>query len=116
LIAPRNRLTEDAMTTITIQEAQARLVELIHRLSPGDEVLITEDNQPVARLSIAAGAAKTSTPSGKRDLGAALQAIKAGQKLRGFIAALSDVQPDDQGYDERMNEIYKNTIPGNDTT
>ena len=38
------------MTTITIQEAQTRLSELIHRLTPGEEVVITENNQPVARL------------------------------------------------------------------
>ena len=40
-----------AMSTITLQEAQARLSELIHRLTPGDEVVITEDNQPVAKLA-----------------------------------------------------------------
>lgn len=39
------------MTTITIQEAQSRLSDLIHNLSPGDELIITENNQPVARLS-----------------------------------------------------------------
>ena len=38
------------MTTITIQEAQTRLPELIHRLTPGEEVIITENDQPVARL------------------------------------------------------------------
>ena len=38
------------MTTITIEEAQTRLPELIHRLTPGEEVIITENNQPVARL------------------------------------------------------------------
>lgn len=38
------------MTTITIQEAQSRLSDLIHNLSPGDELIITENNQPVARL------------------------------------------------------------------
>ncbi len=32
------------MTTITIQEAQATLADLIHRLSAGDEMLITEDD------------------------------------------------------------------------
>jgi antitoxin (DNA-binding transcriptional repressor) of toxin-antitoxin stability system len=42
------------MTTITIQEAQTRLSELIHRLTPGDEVIITENDQPVARLTLAA--------------------------------------------------------------
>lgn len=38
------------MTTITLQEAGANLEELIHRLSPGEEVVITENDQPVARL------------------------------------------------------------------
>jgi prevent-host-death family protein len=42
------------MTTITIQEAQSRLSELIHRLAPGEEVIITENNQPVARLTLTA--------------------------------------------------------------
>jgi prevent-host-death family protein len=42
------------MTTITIQEAQTRLPELIHRLTPGEEVIITENDQPVARLVPAA--------------------------------------------------------------
>jgi prevent-host-death family protein len=37
-------------TTVSIQEAQSKLTELIHRLSPGEEVMITENNQPVARL------------------------------------------------------------------
>lgn len=39
------------MSTVTIQEAQARLTDLIHRLNPGDEVVITENNQPVATLA-----------------------------------------------------------------
>ena len=38
------------MATVTIQEAQAKLADLIHKLTPGDEVVITENNQPVARL------------------------------------------------------------------
>lgn len=42
------------MTTITIQEAKDRLSELIHRLTPGEEVIITENDQPVARLTLAA--------------------------------------------------------------
>ncbi len=36
--------------TITIEEAQARLKELIHQLAPGEQVIITENQQPVARL------------------------------------------------------------------
>jgi prevent-host-death family protein len=41
---------EQAMTTVSIQEAQAKLSELIHALTAGEEVIITEHNQPVARL------------------------------------------------------------------
>lgn len=39
------------MTTITIQEAQATLSDLIHRLAAGDEVTITENDRPVAKLT-----------------------------------------------------------------
>jgi prevent-host-death family protein len=38
------------MATVTLQEAQATLSDLIHRLTPGDEVVITENDQPIARL------------------------------------------------------------------
>jgi prevent-host-death family protein len=38
------------MATVTIQEAQAKLPDLIHQLAPGAEVVITENNQPVAKL------------------------------------------------------------------
>jgi prevent-host-death family protein len=38
------------MTSVTIQEAQAKLPDLIRHLLPGDEVVITENNQPVAKL------------------------------------------------------------------
>jgi prevent-host-death family protein len=38
------------MATVTIQEAQANLVELIRNLVPGDEVVITDNNRPVAKL------------------------------------------------------------------
>jgi len=38
------------MVTVTIQEAQAKLPDLIHKLPPGEEVVITENNQPVAKL------------------------------------------------------------------
>ncbi|MBM3223324.1 MAG: hypothetical protein FJZ47_05920 [Candidatus Tectomicrobia bacterium] len=36
--------------TISIEEAQATLAELISKLRPGEEVLITQDDQPVAKL------------------------------------------------------------------
>jgi antitoxin (DNA-binding transcriptional repressor) of toxin-antitoxin stability system len=38
------------MRTVTIQEAQARLADLIHNLLPGDELVITEKNLPIAKL------------------------------------------------------------------
>ena len=38
MVSTKGELT---MTTLTIQEAQAQLEEIIHRLAPGDEVVIT---------------------------------------------------------------------------
>jgi antitoxin (DNA-binding transcriptional repressor) of toxin-antitoxin stability system len=38
------------MSSITLQEAQTNLVELVHKLAPGDLLIITENDQPVARL------------------------------------------------------------------
>lgn len=37
-------------TTITIEEAQGSLKELVHGLAPGEEIVITENDRPVARL------------------------------------------------------------------
>lgn len=38
------------MATVTIQEAQAKLLDLIHQLTPGDVVMITENDRPVAQI------------------------------------------------------------------
>jgi len=38
------------MTSLTIQEAQAQLPDLVRSLSPGDEVLLTENDRPMARI------------------------------------------------------------------
>lgn len=35
---------------ISIEDAQANLKELIHRLAPGQEVIIMENQRPVAKL------------------------------------------------------------------
>jgi antitoxin (DNA-binding transcriptional repressor) of toxin-antitoxin stability system len=51
------------LTTISIQEAQSNLSELIHKLLPGEEVVITEGDLPVARLVPAAA------PPSSRKLG-----------------------------------------------
>lgn len=51
------------MSTITLQEAQARLAELVHRLTPGEAVTITENDQPIARLvTVPAGEAPRPVP------------------------------------------------------
>ena len=40
------------MSSLTVKEAQSRLSEVIHNLQPGDEVVITENDQPVAPLVV----------------------------------------------------------------
>ncbi|RLS22108.1 MAG: DUF2281 domain-containing protein [Planctomycetota bacterium] len=40
------------MTTVTIEEAQAKLAELIEHLPAGEELMITRDERPIARLFI----------------------------------------------------------------
>ena len=36
--------------SVTVEEAQAKLKKLIDRLAPGEELVITENQQPVAKL------------------------------------------------------------------
>jgi antitoxin (DNA-binding transcriptional repressor) of toxin-antitoxin stability system len=38
------------MTMITVEEAQARLSQLIDGLAPGEELVITRDARPIAQL------------------------------------------------------------------
>jgi antitoxin (DNA-binding transcriptional repressor) of toxin-antitoxin stability system len=38
------------MTTVTIPEAQANLPEIVENLKPGEEVILTRNQQPVAKL------------------------------------------------------------------
>jgi antitoxin (DNA-binding transcriptional repressor) of toxin-antitoxin stability system len=38
------------MATVSLKEAQDNLPELIHQLSPGEELVITENDQPIARV------------------------------------------------------------------
>ena len=37
-------------TTITLEEAQSKLGELVRTLALGDEIVITQDQEPVAKL------------------------------------------------------------------
>lgn len=46
----------------------------------------------------------------RRDWWAALQAIAADQEARGFVGTVSDIDRDDEGYDQRMSEIEKHTV------
>ena len=52
------------MAVVTIQQAQASLSDLIHGLAPGEEVLILENDLPVARLI-----SSSAKPSHVRKLG-----------------------------------------------
>lgn len=38
------------MNTVTLEQAQAQLPDLIHKLTPGEEIVITENDRPVAKL------------------------------------------------------------------
>ncbi len=38
------------MQTVTLEEAQANLPKLVDKLRPNEEVVITRENQPIARL------------------------------------------------------------------
>jgi antitoxin (DNA-binding transcriptional repressor) of toxin-antitoxin stability system len=38
------------VSTITLEEAQKSLPELLSRLQPGEEIIITEDGQPLAQV------------------------------------------------------------------
>jgi antitoxin (DNA-binding transcriptional repressor) of toxin-antitoxin stability system len=49
---------EETMPTVSIKEAEAKLAELIHQLKPGEEVVITENDQPVAKLIAEAPSAR----------------------------------------------------------
>ncbi|MFN9293126.1 MAG: type II toxin-antitoxin system Phd/YefM family antitoxin, partial [Planctomyces sp.] len=35
---------------VTIDEAQANFKDIVHRLAPGDEIIITENQQAIARI------------------------------------------------------------------
>ena len=36
--------------TMSVEEAQKKLPEILGRLAPGEEIVLTQDEQPVARL------------------------------------------------------------------
>jgi antitoxin (DNA-binding transcriptional repressor) of toxin-antitoxin stability system len=38
------------MNTITVEEAQSRLAEIIEKLPPGEEIVLTRNDKPVATI------------------------------------------------------------------
>lgn len=51
------------MTAVTLEDAQTRLAELIRSLQPGEELLITDHNTPVAKLQSTSPSTDTDSPS-----------------------------------------------------
>jgi len=49
-------------TTLTVAEAQSRFKELVEKLTPGEEILVTENEQPIARI-VGVEPARTSRPA-----------------------------------------------------
>jgi prevent-host-death family protein len=43
-------MRSDIVRTMAIEQVEAHLSEIIEKLSPGEEIVVTQDNRPVARL------------------------------------------------------------------
>ena len=43
---------DQIMSSVTLEEAQANLGGLIHQLAPGEELVVTEGNQPIAKIMV----------------------------------------------------------------
>jgi prevent-host-death family protein len=68
------------MNAVGNAEAKANLSELLDRVARGEEIVITRDGKPAARLVPAAGAAK---PKGKKATAAEL--LKIGREFRTLV-------------------------------
>lgn len=73
--------------TVTLSQAQADLAELIHRLTPGEELVITENERPVARLT-----AEPTAPAKRREPGL----------LKGMITIVEDDDEHLKDFEEYM--------------
>jgi prevent-host-death family protein len=69
--------------TITVEEAQAKLKELIHQLAPGEEVVITENQQPIAKL-VGEQPSKRKSRQAGRCKGMITQLVEDDEHLRDF--------------------------------
>lgn len=70
------------MPTMTIEEAQAKLPELIEGLAPGEEIVLTRDARPVAKL--VAQPANSPRPVFGRGRGKLIRWVEDDEHLRGF--------------------------------
>lgn len=52
------------MSTVTLEEAQNRLPELIAKLTPSEPVIILEGDRPIARLTVEANSPRPSRTAG----------------------------------------------------
>jgi antitoxin (DNA-binding transcriptional repressor) of toxin-antitoxin stability system len=50
------------MLTVTLEEAQSRLSEIIDQLTPDEEVVLTRDDKPVARIVAGPGEKPRAVP------------------------------------------------------
>ena len=77
------------MSTITLEEAERDLRQVIDRLSPGDEVIVTSENRPIATIR---GVAATELP--RRQLGT----------MKGSVVSMSpDFDAIPEGFEEFVN-------------
>jgi len=86
------------MATLTIEEVKAQLGDIIHRLTPGEEVVITENNQPVAKL-VASEAPRSAWPS---EPGTAKPRRKLGQQAGSVLYMASDFDEPLEDFKEYM--------------
>ncbi len=77
------------MTTVTIEEAQARLPQIIDSLRPGEELMITDHGTPLARVQ-------------KAQATHATQLRPAPGLGQGFITVVSDDDEHLQDFAESM--------------
>ena len=82
------------MNTITLQDAQTGLADLVHGLLPGQVVTITENDQPVARIIPVPAAAPDFVPRPRPPV----TGIPKAGRLKGLL-----VVPDD--FKEPLEEM-----------
>lgn len=75
------------MTTVTLAEAKAKLEELVSQLAPGEAIVITEGEKPVARLL-----SPTDAPT------------QPSQRKLGFMTGILEIVADDDSHLEDFQE------------